>query len=185
MLFDLDEAIDRHSTFKAMALEVVSNERNSTMAPESAKKIKEFQKKHALANKKEYFTGLFPKVVKEGRLIPGHEAKTPKANEEDNEEQPDATFEQERDNTLEGDVGPVYKTFEDSGLDKAQDRKYVEGLLPILEKDFGLSTPKPDFVFGFAINNFPNYPEPTEPRISHGALQLVRVAPGVEHPSSP
>ncbi len=179
MLFDLDEAIDRYPAFKEMTFDVVLRERNSVMAPESAKKVREYQKEHTVANERDYFYGIVPKVVKDGRLVPGHKAKLP---QRDSDKPLDAEFDGERDGTLQRDIQPAYMAFEQSGMDVTQDQKFVEGLLPILEKDFGLLTPKPDFVFGFKFDESSVYPVRTVPRISHHALQLIRVAPPIEHP---
>ncbi len=182
MHFENDAAFDRYPAFKEMTFDVVSRERNSIMAPRSAKKIQEYQKENALANEKEYFSGIHRMVIKDERLVPGQKPKPSKAaqdEDKDDGEQIDAEFSQERDDTLQTDVEPACLAFKHSGMDKTQDQVFIEGLLPILEKNFGLLTPKPDFVFGFKIDMFPSE---LTPRLSNGVLQLIRVAPGIEHP---
>ena len=182
MHFDNDAAIDRYPAFKEVAFDVVLRERNSVMSPGSAKRILIYQKVKATANEKEYYSGLHPMIVKPSRLIPGHKPKPQQAGEgQDIEprEDIDTKFNEERDGTLKGDVQPGYEAFEKSGLGRTQDQEYVEGLLPVLEKDFGLSTPAPDFVFGFMVDQYPSL---EAPRISYDAIQLIRVTPKIEHP---
>lgn len=182
MLFDIDEAIDLYSAFKEMTFDVVSRERNSIMIPGSAKKIREYQKEYAVANEKKYFDDIVSKVIKDKRLISGQKPKPLKAaqdGDKDDDEQFDAEFDQERDDTLKGDIQSAYKAFKDSDMNKTQDQVFIEGLLPILKKNFGLLTPKLDFVFGFKIDRFSSE---STPRLSNSTLQLVRVAPGIEHP---
>lgn len=135
-----------------------------------------------LANEKEYFSNMHRMVIKDERSVPGQKAKS--SNTAPNEggddgEQGDPEYYEERDDTLDGDIKPVHLAFTDSGLDKTQEQLFVEGLLPTLEKGFGLSTPKPDLVFGFEMERFPTE---STPRLSDNVLQVIRVAPGIEHP---
>lgn len=127
------------------------------MSKASLQATKKWKQENATKPEKVYYDGAFPLYVNEVRNVD--------TNKRD----------------AEGHIIREAKSFSEDGMDKQKDCLFVKKIMPVQgERDdsSNLTTPKPDWVFGFRV---PQYPPKNLPKLSGNTKALIRVAPGLEH----
>ena len=152
MFFEDEGSYDRYPEFRKEVETMVFGDRGSAMRTQSLQSIKIWRMQNATKDEKTFFAGLIPKVLST------------------------RSFGQE----VEREASSFY---EDDGLDKREDCLFVKNLLP-LRSDYaeaasqGVTTPKPDFVYGLKV---PQFPRPDAPILRPETKAEIGVAPGIKH----
>lgn len=158
MHFRNDAAFEHEIALKELLDAITSKERNSAVKPESLQKIRGFRDRNNTANERTYFGGLLGKVIKEERMV------------------------DTRKRDAEGEVIHVAREFSADGLKHDEDVLFLKGCLPGIDVDenkaLGLTTPKPDRVYGLQAARHPT----TNLRLSAEVQSLIGYAGEAKHP---
>lgn len=115
---------------------------------------------NAIKDEKTFFVGMMPKVFKEARNVSIPEKRS-----------------------FEDEVVYQAKSFKTDGLDQREDCLFVKNLLPLRTTSAeaascGITTAKPDVVYGLKI---PQHPDLDEPILKGETMAEIEVAPGLQH----
>ncbi|KAF6230768.1 hypothetical protein HO133_000027 [Letharia lupina] len=158
MYFENEAAFQKYPDFAASIENMVSGSRDSIMRDESIKTFKDYRAANTTKNEKTLFGNLVPLIVKPARSV-----KTAKR-------------------TIEDELKFQVKTFESDGLDHLEDQLFVKNILPLLNPadatQQGLTTAKPDYVYGL---KYPQFPDLRKPLLSANTEALIGIAPGLRH----
>lgn len=160
MFFEDEVSYKRYPELQATLDQTVFGERGSAMRDESLKKINNWRAENATKNEKTLFAGLIPKVIKSTRIV--------------------ATGKR----TFAGEIIHQAREFSEDDLDSREDCLFVKNILPLRTTPTeaaqqGVTTPKPDFVYGLKR---PRFPPLDEPLLSPETKALIGVAPEMKHP---
>ena len=159
MNFEDEDSYESFKEFKAYIENMVFAERGSVMRTESVKSIKKWKAENATKDERSFFAGLIRKVIKDTRDGPGSNKRS-----------------------FADEVARQAVTFESDGLEKREDCLFVKGLLPLRQSPAeaaaqGLTTAKPDFVYGLKCPRFAEFGAP----LSIETQAAIEVAPLVRH----
>ena len=156
MFFEDEDSYEKYPEFKAYIENMVFGSRGSTMRTESIRSIKTWRAENATKDEKTYFAGVIPKIFKEmrGKRSFGEEV-----------------------------VRQAESFFKTDGLDQREDCPFAKGILPLRTRSAeaaaqGVTTAKPDFVYGLKI---PRHPDQHAPVLTPDTKDKIGVAPGVHH----
>ncbi|KAL9130172.1 MAG: hypothetical protein Q9217_001566 [Psora testacea] len=163
MWFENNECWGRYPDFSRSVLDIFEQERHSCLKQESWTKAVKWMRDNVTSHEKDTFDEYMGVIIKPGRQ---REQQVP------SDEQ-----------SVEKQIMLEYKSFEEDGLKKSQDDRFVRFCLPGSidadeEKKHGLTDPKPDWTFGIRK---PRFNIPGE-RPSDYANALIGVAPTMIHP---
>lgn len=173
--FQDEDAYEKYPDFQKVITKMVFGPRDSTMRPESIRAIKEWRAKNAMNQEVGYYGKLIDMVVKDDRVI--KEARMVTMFEEDGVMKP-----------LEGgdfmkEILKVKKSFKEDemiALPNLQfNHKSIPRITPASENKLGMTTPKPDWVFGIEE---PQFGELIDKKLSEDTKAWIRLAQGVRHP---
>ena len=133
--------------------------RDSAIRDESLKKIKKWRAENATSNEKTYLAGVVPLVLKDARSVPTNKR------------------------TFPDQIKSEVKSFDSDDLHRREDQLFVKDVLPLrTPKDaarLGLTTAKPDFVYGLKPAR---HPDQSQLLLSLNSKCLKNVAPGLDYP---
>ena len=160
MFFEDEESYERYPNFKAPIEQMVFGERGSTMRVESLKNIKTWRVENATKDEKTFFANMKPMIIKNERNITATNKRT-----------------------FQDEIVYQAKSFSSDGLDQKEDCLFVKNILPLRTTyaeaaQLGVTTAKPDFVYGLQR---PRFPDGTEPVLSPDTVAQIEVAPGIQH----
>ena len=160
MFFEDEDSYERYPDFKARVEQMVFGERGSAMRVESLKNIKTWRVENATKDEKTFFANMKPMVFKNERNITATNKRT-----------------------FEDEIVYQAKSFKSDGLDEKEDCLFVKNILPLRTTyaeaaQLGVTTAKPDFVYGLQR---PRFPDGTEPILSAETVAHIEVAPGLQH----
>lgn len=160
MFFEDEDSYERYPDFKARVEQMVFGERGSAMRVESLKNIKTWRVENATKDEKSFFATMKLMVIKSER---------------------DITATNKR--TFQDEIVYQAKSFKSDGLDEKEDCLFVKHILPLRTTyaeaaHLGVTTAKPDFVYGL---HRPRFPNDTEPALSAETVAHIEVAPGLQH----
>lgn len=160
MFFDHETAYGKYPDLQARVDELVFGNRDSKMRDESVKKIHAWRAENATKDKKTYFAGLIPQLLKSARKV--------------------AT----KKRTFAEEIVSQAQAFTDDGLDRREDCLFVKNIMPLRTEyaeaaQQGVTTPKPDFVYGLKRSRHPSL---VGPPLDIEAKNLIGVAPEIRHP---
>ena len=160
MFFEDEGSYEKYPEFKAYIENMVFGSRGSAMRTESLQSIKTWRVENATKDEKTFFAGMMTKVFKEVRNV-----SIPKKR------------------SFEDEVVYQAKSFKTDGLDQREDCLFVKHLLPLRTTSAeaalcGITTAKPDVVYGLKI---PQHPDLDEPILKGETMAEIEVAPGLQH----
>ena len=160
MFFEDEDSYEKYPEFKGYIENIVFGSRGSAMRTESIQSIKTWRAENTTKDEKTYFAGIIPKIFKEVRSV-----SVP------------------RKRSFEGEVVHQAQSFETDGLDHCEDCLFVKNLLPLRTTiaeaaSQGVTTAKPDVVYGL---NIPQHPDLDEPVLKGETMAEIQVAPGIKH----